>query len=120
MEASPNGPWYRRLHWQVAMALVLGAIVGAVEAGDVNLTNVLTYHVVGARVARSQVPFNTGVGTLNGGEITFRPRFFGLFVELEDEVSTFRNPFLLRTDLDAGNSVIHSITRVLIPANVGG
>ena len=30
MEHSPDAPWYRRLHWQVLMAMVLGALVGAV------------------------------------------------------------------------------------------
>jgi hypothetical protein len=60
------------------------------------------------------------VTTLNGDTITFRPRFSGRFVELVDNVDAFRNPFLWKTDLDAGNSVIHSITRVLIPVNVGG
>jgi uncharacterized surface protein with fasciclin (FAS1) repeats len=71
-------------------------------------------------VNRADVPFNTPVPTLNGDTIEFRPRFFGFFVELRDNVNTFRNPYLLRTDIDAGNSVIHSISRVLIPVNVGG
>ena len=107
-------------HWFRTEAEVLDAIVGAVVAGDVDLTNVLTYHVVGARVERRDVPLNTPVETLNGDTITFRSRFFGFLVELEDSVDAFRNPFLVRTDINAGKSVIHSISRVLIPANVGG
>jgi proton glutamate symport protein len=30
MEHNPDARWYRRLHWQVLMAMVLGALVGAV------------------------------------------------------------------------------------------
>ena len=99
---------------------VLDAIVGAVQSGAVDLTNVLTYHVLGSRVERAAVPVHVPVPTLNGDTILFNPRFFGFFVELRDNVDAFRNPYLLRTDIDAGNSVIHSITRVLIPTNVGG
>ena len=29
MEHNPDAPWYRRLHWQVLVAMVLGALVGA-------------------------------------------------------------------------------------------
>ena len=29
MEHNPDTPWYRRLHWQVLIAMVLGAMVGA-------------------------------------------------------------------------------------------
>ena len=106
--------------WFFTEAQVLGAIVEAVEAGAVDLTNVLEYHIVGGRIEKAAVPFNTPVPTLSGDTITFRPRFFGFFVELQDNVAAFRNPFLVRTDIDAGNSIIHSISRVLIPVNVGG
>ena len=30
MEHNPDAPWYRRLHWQVLMAMAVGALVGAV------------------------------------------------------------------------------------------
>ena len=106
--------------WLFTEQAVLDTIVGAVQSGAVDLTNVLTYHVVAGKILRADVPLNTPVGTLNGDTIRFRPRFFGFFVELRDNVDAFRNPFLLRTDLDAGGSVIHSISRVLIPVNVGG
>lgn len=107
-------------NWYWTEEGVLNAIVGAVQVGAVDLTNVLTYHVLDGRVNRADVPFFTPVPTLNGDTILFNPRFFGLFVELQDNVGAFRNPYLIRTDLDAGNSVIHSISRVLIPTNVGG
>ena len=30
MEHNPDAPWYRRLHWQVLIAMAVGALVGAV------------------------------------------------------------------------------------------
>ena len=30
MEHNPDAPWYRRLHWQVLVAMAVGALVGAV------------------------------------------------------------------------------------------
>jgi len=100
---------------------VLDAIVSLVEAGDVDLGNVLAHHVVPGRVVRSALPFGEGVATLNSADsIVFRPRFFGLLVEVRDNVDSLRNPYVLRADLDAGASVVHAISRVLIPVNVGG
>ena len=29
MEHNPDAPWYRRLHWQVLVAMAVGALVGA-------------------------------------------------------------------------------------------
>ena len=99
---------------------VLDVIVGAVNSGVINLTNVLSYHVVGSKVELAQVPLNTPVATLNGDTILFRTRFNGNFVELVDNIGRVRNPFLVSTDLAAGNSVVHSISRILIPVNVNG
>ena len=33
MQTDPNLPWYRKLHWQVLMAMVLGGLTGAVFGG---------------------------------------------------------------------------------------
>jgi Na+/H+-dicarboxylate symporter len=30
MEHNPNLPWYRQLHWQVLIAMIVGAITGVV------------------------------------------------------------------------------------------
>ena len=106
--------------WLWTEQAVLNAIVGAVTAGKVNLTNVLTYHVVAGKFLKADVVplIGSPIETLNGGDITVQaPNRFG-FIEIKDEVDSFRNPYLITTDIDAGNSVIHSISRVLIPANV--
>jgi len=101
---------------------VLNAIVGAVGAGKVNLTNVLTYHVVAGKFLKADVVPLIGqpIGTLNGDTFVVQPPNRWGFIQIQDNVDAFRNPYLLRTDIEAGNSVIHSISRVLIPTNVGG
>lgn len=108
--------------WYFTEQGVLDAVVGAVQAGKVDLTNVLTYHVVGGKFTKADIVPLIGepIATLNGGKIVVQPpNKFGQIV-IKDEVDAFRNPTLVRTDIDAGHSVIHSISRVLIPANVGG
>lgn len=106
--------------WFATETKTFNALAKAVANGDVDLTNVLTYHVVGSKVVKADVPFNTPVATLNGGKITFKKKWFG--IQIQDEVSAFRNPTIIRTDIgaDSSHSVIHSISRVLIPANVAG
>lgn len=107
--------------WYWTETKVFRALKRAVNSGAVDLTNVLTYHVVGGKVVKADVPVNTPIATLNGGEITVKPKRFGL-LRIADEVDAFRNPYIVRTDLGAerSNSVIHTISRVLVPANVGG
>lgn len=108
--------------WYLTEQGVLNAVVKQVAAGKVNLTNVLTYHVVGGKFTKADVVPLIGqpITTLNGGTFTVKaPNRFGQ-IEIKDEVDALRNPFLVRTDIDAGSSVIHSISRVLIPANVAG
>lgn len=104
--------------WYWTEQRVLNAIVRAVEGGQVDLTNVLTYHVVAGKFVKAEVPLNTPIATLNGDTIELRPKRYG--IKVKDHMPDFRNPYLVRTDIDAGHSVIHSLSRVLIPTNVGG
>ncbi len=105
-----TGKWY----W--TESAVLKAIIGAVGTGDA-LTKVLSYHLVGGKVVKADVPLNTAVPTLNEGEtITFKATRYG--IQVKDNAKDFRNPTLVRTDIDAGRSVIHSISRVLVPSNL--
>jgi uncharacterized surface protein with fasciclin (FAS1) repeats len=108
--------------WLFTEQAVLDAIVGQVTAGKVDLTNVLTYHVVEGRFMKADVVPLIGkpITTLNGGSIIVQPpNAFGQ-IAIKDEVDALRNPSLVRTDIDAGNSVVHSISRVLVPANFAG
>ncbi len=96
---------------------VLNAIVGLVMDGQVDLRKVLEYHVLTARVDLANVPLITRVVTLNGQPILFQPRLGGQAIEVKDTTLPIRNAFLLDTDLSAGNSIVHSISRVLVPTN---
>ncbi len=105
-----TGKWY----WTESG--VLNAIVGAVGTGEA-LTKVLTYHVVGAKVVKADLPLNTAIPTLNDGQtVTAKKKAFGIM--LKDGNRDLRNPYIVRTDIDAGHSVIHSISRVLVPSNL--
>ncbi|MCU0262416.1 MAG: fasciclin domain-containing protein [Candidatus Nanopelagicales bacterium] len=102
--------------WYATESGVLKAIVGAVGTGDV-LTKVLTYHVVGGKFEKADVVPLIGqeIPTLAGEPIVVqKPNKLGL-IRIKDVNRDFRDPFLVRTDIDAGHSVIHSISRVLMP-----
>ena len=104
--------------WSFTEQGVLNAIVGAVGTGT-SLTKVLTYHVVGAKVVKADVPLDIPVPTLNGGEtVTISGNKFG--IQVKDNVDAIRNPYLVNTDIgaDTSMSVIHSISRVLVPSNL--
>jgi uncharacterized surface protein with fasciclin (FAS1) repeats len=77
------------------------------------IENVLLYHVVaGERLGPLQVVFARSLTMANGG--TVKPR--GLV--LKDETPALRDPRLLLAGLNipATNGVIHTIDRVLVPA----
>lgn len=101
--------------WFATEAGVLGAIVGAVgnPKGD-PLTTVLKYHVVGAPVPKAQVPLNEDIDTLSGLDFQVKAGPFGS-LRIEDDNTKLRDPFIIRTDIAAGNSVIHSVSRVIMP-----
>ena len=60
-----------------------------IAAGAVDLTNVLTYHVIPGRFDLVDVPPITRIPTLNGEAILFQPRLSGLIVEVKDTVREF-------------------------------
>lgn len=70
------------------------------------LTPILTYHVVGAKVASSAVPTSDTVKTLNGKNIFASKNANGVFMN-GIKVS--------KADLAASNGVVHVIDGVLIP-----
>lgn len=101
--------------WYFTEQGVLNAIVGAVGSGDA-LTKVLSYHLVNGKVVKADVPLNTAIPTLNDGQtVTVTPTRYGIKVQ---DAAPFRDPYLVATDIDAGHSVIHSISRVLVPGNL--
>ncbi len=69
-------------------------------------TDVLTYHVVGARVLSTAVPVSDIVNTLNGKNIYASKNANGVFVNGKKVTAA---------DLTASNGVVHKINGVLIP-----
>ncbi|HEX6888060.1 MAG TPA: fasciclin domain-containing protein [Candidatus Nanopelagicales bacterium] len=100
--------------WYATEAGVLKGIVEAVGTGDV-LGSVLLYHVVGGKVVKADVPLKTDIPTLNGQTFQVDVTSFGT-LRIEDANDGFRDASIIRTDIDAGNSVIHSVSRVIMPS----
>ena len=100
--------------WYSTEQGVLSAIVGKVGTGK-TLGDVLTYHVVGGKIMKADVPFNEDIATLNGQSFQVRPPNLLGLIRIADANTKFRDAYLVRTDIDAGHSVIHSVSRVLMP-----
>jgi transforming growth factor-beta-induced protein len=84
---------------------------GTVEAllNDLpTLRNILTYHVVGAKVPASVAVTLTEATMLNGKKVAIRLEGSDLFIN---------NAKVIVTDIQAKNGIIHVIDAVLLPAN---
>ena len=114
---APNDRAFKRLvadlsgSYPASEQAALDAILATFTVDQVR--NVLLYHVVaGKRLSPLQVLLSRSLTMANGG--TVRPR--GLV--LRDETPALRDPRLLLygLNLKATNGVIHTISRVLVPA----
>jgi serralysin len=77
------------------------------------LTDILLYHVAPTSLSPLQVIFAGSIPTLQGG--TIEP----LFLTLRDKEPDLKDPILtLPLNVKASNGVLHSINRVLIPADL--
>jgi len=77
------------------------------------LTAVLTYHVLPAKVERAAVPLGRAITTLQGGIFTVSSASGAL--NINDGRN--RSARITATDTQASNGVVHTIDRVLLPAN---
>jgi transforming growth factor-beta-induced protein len=77
------------------------------------LTTVLTYHVVGAQVLSSGIPFGTPVATLSGQNITITAGPAPTIARITDNTTAPKS--IVAVDVRASNGVIHVLSGVLIP-----
>lgn len=95
-----------------ALLAELNVSKAALLADTALLTRVLTYHVVNGRVLKADVPVNTAITTLEGGNFTVSAALV-----ITDQNG--RQAGITATDVLASNGVVHVLDRVILP-NLGG
>ncbi len=95
-----------------ALLTELGVTKEALLADKPLLTAVLTYHVLGTKVMRADVPLGKAITPVSGG-------FFKIESSNGLKVTDGRNRVttITSTDIQASNGVVHLVDRVLLPAD---
>jgi uncharacterized surface protein with fasciclin (FAS1) repeats len=95
-----------------ALLSELGVTKEALLSNKTLLTAVLSYHVLGSKVARADVPVGKAINPLAGG-------FFKIEASGGLKVTDGRNRVsnITATDIQASNGVVHLLDRVLLPAD---
>jgi uncharacterized surface protein with fasciclin (FAS1) repeats len=95
-----------------ALLTELGVTKNALLANKPLLTAVLTYHVLGSKVVRADVPVGKAITPLSGG-------FFKIEATGGLKITDGRNRLtnITATDVQASNGVVHLVDRVLLPAD---
>jgi uncharacterized surface protein with fasciclin (FAS1) repeats len=96
-----------------ALLTELGISRQALLADRALLTTVLTYHVLPAKVERAAVPLGRAITTLEGS--IFKVNAASGTLTITDGRN--RTSRITATDAQARNGVVHTIDRVLLPAN---
>lgn len=91
-----------------ALLAELGVTKEALLANKALLTQVLTYHVVPARVLKAEVPVNTAITTVQGQTFSVN----GSFVITDQNM---RMSKIVATDVFTTNGVIHVVDKVILP-----
>ncbi|MFP5461259.1 MAG: fasciclin domain-containing protein [Gammaproteobacteria bacterium] len=108
---SGTGPFTVFAPTNAAFAALLGELGVTKDqllANKPLLTQVLTYHVLGSRVLKAEVPVGTPVATLQGQTLTVTPA-----LAIQDQRGRSAN--IVATDVLASNGVIHVIDKVILP-----
>lgn len=92
----------------------LGLTKAQLLADRALLTQVLTYHVLPARVPAAAVPAGEAITTVEGGIFKIDAAAGGALVITDGRN---RQAAITQTDVPASNGVIHVIDKVLLPAN---
>jgi uncharacterized surface protein with fasciclin (FAS1) repeats len=85
-----------------------------VPANKALVRAVLQYHVLGARVAKADVPLGASIDPILEGTDTFRIDASGDALVITD--GRLRTARIVTTDVNASNGVIHVIDKVILPA----
>ena len=96
-----------------ALLTELGVTKAQLLADKPLLTAVLQYHVLGARVAKAQIPLGKAITPLAGG-------FFKIDLSGADVIITDgrnRTSKIIATDIAASNALVHVVDRVILPAD---
>ena len=96
-----------------ALLTELGVTKAQLLADKPLLTAVLQYHVLGAKVAKAQIPLGKAITPLAGG-------FFKIDMSGADVVITDgrnRTSKIIATDIAASNALVHVVDKVILPAN---
>jgi uncharacterized surface protein with fasciclin (FAS1) repeats len=96
-----------------ALLTELGVTKAELLANKPLLTAVLQYHVLGARVAKAQIPLGKAITPLAGG-------FFKIDQTGADFIITDgrnRTSRIIATDISASNALVHVVDKVILPAN---
>ena len=91
-----------------ALLTELGVTKDALLANKTLLTQVLTYHVVPARVLKAEVPVNTAITTVQGQTFTINSSLV-----ITDQ--NMRTSSIVATDVFTSNGVIHAVDKVILP-----
>ena len=102
-----EGPFTVFAPTDAAFAALPAGTVEALLADIPALTNILTYHVVGAKAMSSNLSNGQKIVTVQGQEVTVTINEDGVFINYAK---------VTVADLEAENGVIHVIDAVLIPA----
>ncbi len=96
-----------------ALLTELGLSKQQLLADKALLRTVLTYHVLSGKVLKAGVPAGKAITTVQGG--IFKVDAVGADLVINDGRN--RKSKITATDLDAPNGVIHTVDKVLLPAN---
>jgi len=96
-----------------ALLTELGVTKAQLLADKPLLTAVLQYHVLGARVAKAQIPLGKAITPLAGGFFTIAQS--GADVVITDGRN--RTSRIIATDIAASNALVHVVDKVILPAN---
>ena len=91
----------------------LGITKEALLANKALLTTVLTYHVLPAKVEKAGIPAGKAIKTVQGGIFKIE----SLFDVLTITDGRNRKSAITATDIQAKNGVVHTVNKVLLPAD---